>query len=164
VKKMSADVIGKTGTSERAAVPCQPRSLHHVGFIVDSIEAVAERFARSIGGTWDGTITSDPLQGVRVSFLGGSDAAATTVELVEPAAADSPVGRFLERGGGLHHLCYEVEDLEQELRYSRSVGGVVVRPPLPAAAFGGRRIAWVITKDKLVVEFLESMRTESAAL
>jgi len=33
---------------------------------------------------------------------------------------------------------------------------VIVSPPLPAAAFDGRRIAWVVTKDKLLLEFLEA--------
>ena len=56
---------------------------------------------------------------------------------------------------GLHHLCYEVNDLEAELETARSHGGIVVRKPVPAVAFGGRRIAWVFTRYKLLVEFLE---------
>ncbi len=153
---MNLEIMSKARTSVPPAVECQARRLHHVGFVVDSIDSVAERFAKSLGAEWDGKITFDPLQGVKVSFIWGSDPAATSIELVEPAATDSPVSRFLERGGGLHHLCYEVENLEEELNYSRSVGGVVVRQPLPAVAFGGRRIAWVITRDKLAVEFLET--------
>jgi methylmalonyl-CoA/ethylmalonyl-CoA epimerase len=62
---------------------------------------------------------------------------------------------FLKKGGGLHHLCYEVQDLEKQLELTRSKGGLIARPPMPAEAFGGRRIAWVYTKNKLLIEYLE---------
>jgi methylmalonyl-CoA/ethylmalonyl-CoA epimerase len=130
--------------------------LHHVGFVVPSIAEVAEEFARSIAGAWDGRIILDPLQGARVSFFRGPNPTDALVELVEPVDENSPVSKFLKRGGGLHHLCYLVEQLETQLQYSRSTGSLVVRPPVPAAAFGGRRIAWVYTKAKLLLEYLES--------
>ncbi|HTS12545.1 MAG TPA: VOC family protein [Candidatus Limnocylindrales bacterium] len=127
-----------------------------MGFIVNSIEEVAVRFAGSIGAVWDHKITHDPLQRVKVSFIGGGNSSSPLVELVEPAGPNSPVDKFLQRGGGLHHLCYEVDRLEEQLSFSRSVGEVIVKPPLPAVAFEGRRIAWVVTKDKLLLEFLEA--------
>jgi methylmalonyl-CoA/ethylmalonyl-CoA epimerase len=65
------------------------------------------------------------------------------------------VQNFLKRGGGLHHLCYEVDSLSAQLQLSRSLGGLVVRQPCPAVAFGGRQIAWVYTADKLLTEYLE---------
>jgi methylmalonyl-CoA/ethylmalonyl-CoA epimerase len=66
------------------------------------------------------------------------------------------VARFLqERGGGMHHLCYEVADLEAELAAFRSRGAMIASRPKPAVAFGGRRIAWVITAEKFLVELLE---------
>ena len=79
------------------------------------------------------------------------------IELVEPAAEDSPVLRFLrERGGGFHHVCYEVNHLENELVAMKSRGALIVKRPKPAVAFEGRRIAWVLTAEKLLVELLEA--------
>jgi len=92
---------------------------------------------------------------VRVSFFGGRNGTDPLIELVEPGADDSPVTRFLERGGGLHHLCYEVDDLEGHLEFCKSVGNKIIKPPAPAVAFGGRRIAWAVTRKRLLVEFLE---------
>ena len=129
--------------------------LHHVGFVVRSIREGVERFTRSIDGAWDGKIFLDPLQGASVTFLAGQGPDAPSVELVEPAGEKSPVANFLNRGGGLHHLCYEVKSLDRQLENSRKLGGTVVRPPLPAVAFEGRRIAWVFTRERLLVEFLE---------
>lgn len=130
-------------------------SLHHVGFVVASIRDIAESLAQSIGAGWDGKVIYDPLQAVRVSFLRFRSTADPWVELVEPAGDSSPVLKFLKRGGGLHHLCYEVDALDQQMELSRSWGGIITKPPQPAVAFDGRRIAWVYTKDKLLLEYLE---------
>jgi len=129
--------------------------IHHIGFVVASIEGVAHSFAQSIFATWDGRIIHDPLQLVRIAFFKGHNPSDPLVELVEPHGFDSPVSSFLIRGGGPHHLCYEVNDLEKQLEFSRSLGGKMVKPPLPAAAFSGRRIAWIFTKNSLLLEFLE---------
>ncbi|MGA8764512.1 MAG: VOC family protein [Candidatus Sulfotelmatobacter sp.] len=131
-------------------------TLHHVGFVVASITTAAPQFAAIMDSDWDGEILLDPLQAARVTFLRGKVASNPLFELVEPAGKDSPVGKFLERGGGLHHLCYQVKDLEEQLQLSRETGALVIRQPAPAVAFGGRRIAWVFTKTKLLIEYLEA--------
>lgn len=129
--------------------------LHHVGFVVASISNVAKPFAASLCGTWDERIFADPNQSVRVTFLEGPGASDALVELIEPDGPDSPVLSFLKKGGGLHHLCYEVKSLESQLKFAQTTGGKIVRPPLPAVAFNGRRIAWVYTRYQLLLEFLE---------
>ena len=128
-------------------------TLHHVGFVVASIDKSVEGFARSVGLSWNGRVFADPIQRVRVTFLG--DEGTPQIELVEPDGADAPVQSFLAKGGGLHHVCYEVNDLEAQLRAQRQNGGITVRPPAPAVAFGGRRIAWSYTRERLLVEYLE---------
>jgi methylmalonyl-CoA/ethylmalonyl-CoA epimerase len=129
--------------------------LHHVGFVVASIQTAAQGFTASLSARWDGTIVHDPLQRANVAFLRTPGAADALIELVEPAGEDSPVRRFLEKGGGLHHLCYEVEDMDASLAKMRLERAVVVKRPLPAVAFGNRRIAWIFTRQKLLVELLE---------
>jgi methylmalonyl-CoA/ethylmalonyl-CoA epimerase len=123
--------------------------------VVPSISAVADAFAASISASWDGQIIHDPLQRVQVAFLQPADARNPVYELVEPAGHDSPVTNFLKRGGGLHHVCYEIDDLELGLEEARGTGFVMVSPPKPAVAFGGRRIAWICSKNRLLIEFLE---------
>ncbi len=143
-----------TGSAQLPQPPGRIR-LHHIGYVLASIEESAESFARSLGATWNGEIYFDPLQKVRVTFLQGASATDSLIELVEPAGSESPVLRFLEHGGGLHHLCYEVEAIEAHLAFCKSMGTIVIRRPVPAVAFNGRRIAWALTKKRLLVEFLE---------
>ncbi len=129
--------------------------LHHLGFVVKSISDVAEEFAASISARWDGEITHDPIQRVRVAFVKPADLRNPVFELVEPASEASPVSNFLKKGGGLHHVCYEIDDLESGLSEARSAGLITIATPAPAVAFGGRRIAWVCSKRRLLVELLE---------
>jgi len=129
--------------------------LHHLGCVVPSISAVAEAFAASMSASWDVQIVHDPVQRVRVSFFKPVDARNPVYELVEPAGDDSPVTNFLKKGGGLHHVCYEIDDIELGLKEARGAGFVMVSAPKPAVAFGGRRIAWICSKNRLLMEFLE---------
>jgi len=134
------------------------RRFHHVGFVVPDIARGMEGFVRSLAAAWDGRVFEDPLQKVRVAFLAARPGD-PLIELVEPVGEDSPVRRFLtDRGGGLHHVCYEVADLEEQMNDLKARGSTIVRRPRPAVAFGGRRIAWVVTPEKLVVELLERGR------
>jgi methylmalonyl-CoA/ethylmalonyl-CoA epimerase len=141
-----------------APVPPLPgsRALHHVGFVVADIATAMDGFLHSLGASWDHRVFEDPRQKVKVAFLatGPGD---PLVELVQPIGEDSPVRSFLERkGGGLHHFCYQTADLEAELRLMRSRRAMLVRKPTPAVAFDGRRIAWMLTQENLLLEFLET--------
>lgn len=140
------------------AIALPQGTFHHIGVVVASIQTSVQGFLDSLQAEWDGTIFFDPHQAVRVTFLRGKHAANPLLELVEPAGENSPVIPFLKRGGGLHHLCYQIDNLEDQLALSRAQRGIVVRPPLPAVAFEGRRIAWVYTKNKLLLEYLERQR------
>jgi methylmalonyl-CoA/ethylmalonyl-CoA epimerase len=132
-----------------------PLSFHHVGFVVADIAATVESFARSLGAQWDGCVYADPYQKVKVTFL-RTRPAEPQIELVEPNGEDSPVLRFLqEKGGGLHHVCYEVDDLDAAMAEMKSRAAMIARRPKPAVAFQGRRIAWMLTAEKLLVELLE---------
>ncbi len=129
--------------------------LHHIGFVVANIEESIKGFQNSLGMSWNGAIYADATQKVKVTFLATGPSCAQ-IELVEPASADSPVAKFLGRGGGQHHVCYEVNDIEHALSVFKSRKASIAQRPCPAVAFDGRRIAWFITRERLVVELLEA--------
>jgi methylmalonyl-CoA/ethylmalonyl-CoA epimerase len=129
--------------------------MHHVGFVVASIEAAMPGLLKAMNGKWDGTIFHDPAQCVKVAFFStpGTD---VQIELVEPAGERDPVSAFLAKGGGIHHVCYEVDDCEAVMARMRQEKALVVRRPKPAVAFEGRRIAWMLTAEKLLIELVET--------
>ena len=113
--------------------------LHHVAIVVDSIERARAAY-ESAFGMRAGELEHVPDQGVNVLVL---RAGAQRIELVEPAAEDSPVSRFLaQRGGGLHHLAYVVADLDRALAQLKQAGvRLIDEAPRPGAH--GTRIAFV---------------------
>lgn len=139
-------------------------SLHHLGFVVRSISAAASEFGEFMSARWDGKIVHDPIQDVRVAFFSPVDPRNPVFELVEPVSENSPVSNFLKKRVGLHHVCYEIDDLESALEQARHVGLALVSPPCPATAFDGRRIAWVCSRNRLLMEFLERRASDQGAL
>ena len=130
-------------------------SLHHIGYVVASIAEDIDRWRLALSAIGVTETYEDKIQQARVAFLDLPPAGLTKVELVEPLGQDSRVAGFLEKGGGLHHLCFEVDDLEWQIGQMKTQNAMLLRRPQPAVAFGGRRIAWMLTREKLLVEYLE---------
>ena len=82
-------------------------------------------------------------QGVRVAKL---DLGNTHLELLEPLSADTPVGKFLsQKGGGLHHICLGVADIEAELKNLKSHGARLI-DETPRLGASGASISFVHPK------------------
>ena len=128
--------------------------IDHIGIVVRNIAEHYELFLEHLFPRESlGPIIYDPLQKVRVAFI---DAPGGKIELIEPAALDSPVSSLVEKKpAGLYHICLEVDDLDKHLELSRRKKQIVISKPKPAVAFGGRRIAFVMGKDMLLWELLE---------
>lgn len=88
------------------------KSIAHIGIAVKDLDASVERFRTLLG--------KDPAQREVVSDQNVSTALFETgpsgIELLQATSADSPVARFIERRGeGIHHVCFEVDDIRAEL-------------------------------------------------
>src|SRR5690606_1554975 len=83
--------------------------LNHVAIAVPDLEAAAAAYRKRLGASV-GAPQKLPEHGVTVVFV---DLGNSKVELLEPLGESSPIAAFLERnpGGGMHHICYEVEDI-----------------------------------------------------
>jgi methylmalonyl-CoA/ethylmalonyl-CoA epimerase len=113
--------------------------IDHLGIAVRSLEDTLPFYRNVLGLELSGTETVAD-QGVNVAMLpvGGS-----RIELLEPVAEDTVVGRFIaKKGEGLHHICYEVEDLESRLGELRQQG-VRLLDGYPKRGAGGRLVAFV---------------------
>jgi methylmalonyl-CoA/ethylmalonyl-CoA epimerase len=93
--------------------------IHHVGVVVPDLEAGLRFWRDTLGMRLTKSATIED-QGVRAALLevGGSE-----VELLEPLSAEGGVGKFLaRRGGGLHHVCFETDDVARELADAKAKG------------------------------------------
>lgn len=88
------------------------QGIHHIGVAVADLDEAVATYTSLLGAGVEAreTIAS---QGAEAVALHVGD---SRVELLAPLAADTPVGRFLaRRGPGMHHIAYEVDDLDEEL-------------------------------------------------
>lgn len=129
--------------------------IDHLGVAVADIEKALETYADLFGykllrGPYD-----DPTQQARVAFIGSGQEGDVVLELIAPLGDDSHVARTLAKGVSAYHVCYEVEDIEKTLEEFRGKGSIIVSNPVPAVAYDGRRIAWVLTPTRQLTEFVE---------
>ena len=129
--------------------------LHHVGIVVKDVAESVKFYEYMLGLELRQEAVEDEVQKVRVAFLGSTISEGSLIELVEPMSEGSPVSDFLKKGGGFHHVCYEVEDIEREVKAVGDRGCLIICEPVPATAFGGRRIAFVYLPNKTLIEFVE---------
>jgi methylmalonyl-CoA/ethylmalonyl-CoA epimerase len=128
---------------------------HHVGVVVKSIEHTANHYRQNLHLEPRSEIIEDPIQKVNVQFW-GRPGDATSVELIEPLGEDSPVQKALFKGGGLNHLCYEVDDIMSALEEALANGALQVGALAPATAFGGRRITFLYYRHIGLIELVEA--------
>ncbi len=91
--------------------------IHHVGVVVPSLETSLKFWRDTLGLHFTKSATIEE-QGVRAALLKVGE---SEIELLEPLSPDNAVGKFLaRRGGGLHHVCFQSDDVERELDAARS--------------------------------------------
>lgn len=128
--------------------------LHHVGIVVGDVEPATREYVQRFGYEVHSPVIHDAVQTAYVQFL-RLPGSSTYVELVAPDGPDSKLAAALKRGGGPNHLCYAVDDIEDACARMRRRSMLVLQSPVPAEAFPGRRIAWLIGKDRVPVELVE---------
>ena len=130
---------------------------HHVGVAVDDVEAAAAPYLTGLGYVPLGAAVRDPVQRVDIRLLSPETpgpSGSALLELVAPYDEASPVGGHLRRGIGAYHVCYEVDDLGAALSRLRGARFRMLADPVPAVAFGGRPIAWLLAPARHLIEVL----------
>ena len=127
-----------------------------MGVACADVRAEAQHFM-ALGYAAEGDPFEDPLQGVRGQFMAGQ---APRVELLEPmpATPSGVLAPWLAQGIKLYHLGYRVADLPRAVEAMRGNRGKLVAGPLPAVAFGGRPIAFVMLPNRLLIELIATER------
>ena len=124
--------------------------LHHIGIVVQNINESLGEIANFLSFESTSLPTLISSQKVNVCFLKTNN---VYIELIEPAEENSPISNFAKEGGGFHHLCFEVDDIQQEIDKMIKNGARLVVAPV--RGFEDRLIAFLIlnlkkTKCKLI--------------
>ena len=119
--------------------------LNHVAIAVKDLKAAADVYRVTLGAEVSEPI-AQPEHGVTVVFVTLPN---TKVELLAPLGPTSPIARFLERNadGGIHHLCYEVDDIIAARDRLRSQGARVLGDGQPKTGAHGKPVLFLHPKD-----------------
>ncbi|MCA3441375.1 MAG: methylmalonyl-CoA epimerase [Rhodobacter sp.] len=119
--------------------------LNHVAIAVPDLSAAAALYRDTLGARV-GAPQDEPDHGVTVIFV---DLPNTRIELLAPLGTDSPIAGFLEKSpaGGIHHVCYEVEDILAARDRLKAAGARVLGSDEPRIGAHGKPVLFLHPKD-----------------
>jgi methylmalonyl-CoA/ethylmalonyl-CoA epimerase len=126
-------------------------SFHHVGVACRDLQSEMQRLA-PLGYRQEESFFVDETQGVEGAFLVGGG---PRLEILRPLTSDGVLSPWLKCGTKLYHLAYAVGlDMQSELLILRAQGAKQVVAPVPAVAFGGADICFLMMPNMLLVELI----------
>ena len=119
--------------------------LNHVAIAVKDIGAAANAYRTTLGASVSEP-TDEPDHGVRVVFVTLPN---TKIEFLEPLGDASPIAKFLEKNpdGGMHHVCYEVDDIIAARDQLKAAGARVLGSGEPKIGAHGKPVLFLHPKD-----------------
>ena len=117
--------------------------LHHIGIVVQNINESLGEISNFLSFESTSLPTLVGSQKVNICFLKTNS---VYIELIEPADPDSQIISFIKEGGGFHHLCFEVDDIQQEIDKMVKKGARLVVAPVKG--FEDRVIAFLMLNMK----------------
>lgn len=119
--------------------------LNHVALVVPDLAKACALYSASLGASLS---SPQPMRehGVTVVFV---ELGNTKVELLEPLGENSPIAAFLEKNpsGGMHHICYEVDDILAMRDHLRTTGARVLGDGEPKIGAHGKPVLFLHPKD-----------------
>ena len=119
--------------------------LNHVAIAVPDLEAASAQYANTLGAKV-GAPQDEPDHGVTVVFI---ELPNTKIELLHPLGENSPIAAFLDKNpaGGIHHVCYEVEDILAARDKLQAAGARVLGTGEPKIGAHGKPVLFLHPKD-----------------
>ena len=120
-------------------------SVNHIAIAVPKLNEAAQEWQKKTGAEVSAPQRLDE-HGVTVVFV---DAGNTKIELLEPIDSTSPIASFLERNpaGGMHHICFDVEDIFASRDRLVAEGARILGSPEPKIGAHGKPVLFVHPKD-----------------
>ena len=119
--------------------------LNHVAIAVPDLEVATATYRDTLGATVSAQM-AEPDHGVTVVFV---ELPNTKIELLHPLGENSPIAAFLDKNpsGGMHHVCYEVDDIIKARDQMKSGGARVLGDGEPKIGAHGKPVVFLHPKD-----------------
>jgi methylmalonyl-CoA/ethylmalonyl-CoA epimerase len=130
--------------------------IDHIGIVVKSLEQGIALWESIFGYKQMTHPVTNTRQKVKVVFLEKEHS--LQIKLIEPLDESSPVYRVAKRGGGLHHLCFKCECIDDDIKYLKEKGLRVLSEPQPGEAFDNEKIAFLFANQGLNIELIDTRK------
>ena len=119
--------------------------LNHVAIAVPDLAAASAVYRDTLGAKVSASV-DEPDHGVTVVFV---ELPNTKIELLHPLGDGSPIAKFLERNpaGGMHHVCYEVDDIMAARDKLKAAGATILGDGNPKIGAHGKPVLFLHPKD-----------------
>jgi methylmalonyl-CoA/ethylmalonyl-CoA epimerase len=119
--------------------------LNHVAIAVPDLKAATAVYRDTLGAKVSAAVPQ-PAHGVTTVFV---ELPNTKIELLEPLGANSPIAGYLAKNpkGGIHHVCYEVADIEATAAQMRAKGATITGDGKPKIGAHGKPVIFLHPKD-----------------
>jgi methylmalonyl-CoA/ethylmalonyl-CoA epimerase len=129
--------------------------IDHIAIAVRDIRKSMQNWIDLFGYKQITDIVLNTKQKVNVVFMGKSDS--ITIKLIEASEDSSPLNNFMKKmGGGIHHICFKTNDLLEKVDELKKNGMILTSTPLPGEAFENELIAFLMGKDNLRIEVIDT--------
>jgi methylmalonyl-CoA/ethylmalonyl-CoA epimerase len=128
--------------------------IDHICFAVKNISEGISYWESVFGYRQMTEVIINSLQKVKVTFLCKEES--VLVKLIEPLADNLSLVNFVNRGGGFHHLCFRVEDMNKQISELKEKGLLLLVPPQSGEAFNNHDIAFMLARFGLNVELIDT--------
>ena len=128
--------------------------IDHICFAVKNLGEGIAYWENVFGYRQMTEVVQNSLQKVKVVFLCKEESA--LVKLIEPVEGNQSLINFVNRGGGFHHLCFRVDNMETQLSELKEKGLLMLVPPQPGEAFNNHDIAFMLARYGLKVELIDT--------
>jgi methylmalonyl-CoA/ethylmalonyl-CoA epimerase len=128
--------------------------IDHIAVSVRSVEAAADRLKTLLGYERRTSVVTNTRQKVKVLFL--RKVGSLDIKLIEPSDDTSPLWDHVRKGGGLHHVCVKVPDVQDACTDLAAKGARVIAEPAPGEAFDDQSIAFLYLGLGLNLEVIDT--------
>jgi methylmalonyl-CoA/ethylmalonyl-CoA epimerase len=128
--------------------------IDHICFAVKNLNDGIAYWDRVFGYKQMTNIIENSRQKVKVTFLNKPDS--IKIKLIEPLESNQSLINFVNRGGGFHHLCFKCDKLFEEMADLTEKGLITLLPPQPGEAFNNHNIAFMLARNGINIELIDT--------
>jgi methylmalonyl-CoA/ethylmalonyl-CoA epimerase len=128
--------------------------IDHICFAVKDLKDGISYWKNVFGYDQKTSIITNTLQKVRVTFLHKENS--IDIKLIEPLETNESLIKFVNRGGGFHHICFKCSDINNKIEELKDKGLIMLVPPQPGEAFNNNNIAFLFAKYGLNLELIDT--------